>query len=378
MTFLPGSTLGILGNGQLGRMCAQAAHTMGYQVAVFGPGDASPAGQVTDLQFPHAFDDLDAVRKFAKAVDVVTLEFENIPVETLDEVSRWAPLRPGSFVLETTQHRIKEKTFLKNNGFPVTEFVEINSLEALETAVTQWNRPAILKTASWGYDGKGQSTVDPGDNLESIWQQLETDASILEAKVDFEHELSIMVARDTNGRVVCYEPTLNIHKRHILDISRALNEFNAVTVQDAKAIAQGVVEALDVVGILCVELFLTRDGQLLVNELAPRPHNSGHLTIDAHVTSQFEQQARAACGLPLGDPSQLHPAIMLNLLGDVWQDSTPPWDKILALPGCHLHLYGKNPAVIGRKMGHLTVTGKTSGEVESRASQVQALLYPSK
>lgn len=374
MTFLPGSTLGILGNGQLGRMCAQAAHTLGYQVAVFGPGDQSPAGQVTHLQFPHSFDDLDAVRKFAQSVDVVTLEFENIPVETLNEVSRWAPLRPGSFVLETTQHRIKEKSFLKSHGFPVTEFFEINSLEAFQRSVEQLNRPAILKTASWGYDGKGQSTVDPGDNLEDIWKQLDTDAAILEAKVDFEHELSIMVARDTSGQVICYDPTLNIHKRHILDVSRALNDFQPETVNDAKAIAEGIVESLDVMGVLCVELFLTRDRKLLINELAPRPHNSGHLTLDAHVTSQFEQQARAACGLPLGDTSQLHPAIMINLLGDLWQNGTPPWEQILALPGCHLHLYGKNPAVVGRKMGHLTITGKTSGEVELRASQVQALL----
>ncbi len=378
MTFLPGSTLGILGNGQLGRMCAQAAHTLGYQVAVFGPGASSPAGQVTDLQWVHPFDDLDAVGQFAQSVDVVTLEFENIPVETLNEVSRWAPLRPGSFVLETTQHRIKEKSFLKNQWFPVTEFFEVNSNDELQRAVTQLNRPAILKTASWGYDGKGQTTVDPGDDLEAIWQQLDTDAAILEAKVDFEHELSIMVARDTSGNVLCYDPTLNVHERHILDVSRALGDFETPTVSDAKAIARGIVESLDLVGVLCVELFQTPDGKLLVNELAPRPHNSGHLTIEAHATSQFEQQTRAACGLPLGDTSQLHPAIMLNLLGDLWQDGTPPWEKILALPGCHLHLYGKNPAVVGRKMGHLTITGKTTGEVEQRASQVRSLLRGNK
>ena len=203
---------------------------------------------------------------------------------------------------------------------------------------------------------------------------MDTDAAILEAKVDFQNELSIMVARASDGHTVCYEPTLNIHRRHILDVSRALGDFDNATIEDAQAIARGVVEALDVVGVLCVELFQTEGGKLLVNELAPRPHNSGHLTIDAHVTSQFEQQARAACGLPLGDPTQQQPALMINLLGDLWQNAIPPWEKILATPGCHLHLYGKHPAKVGRKMGHLTITGKTVNEVLSRASLVDHFL----
>ncbi len=374
MTFSPGATLGILGNGQLGRMCAQAAHTMGYKVIALGPGDDSPTQQVTDIAFAADFSDMDAVRKFAKAADVVTLEFENIPVETLNEVNRWAPLRPGCFVLETTQHRIKEKTFLQNHGFPVTEFLEVNSLEDLQKSVTQLDCSAILKTAAWGYDGKGQTTVEPTDDLTRIWADMDTDAAILEAKVDFQNELSIMVARGSDGHTVCYEPTLNIHRRHILDVSRALGDFDNSTIEDAQAIARGIVEALDVVGVLCVELFQTEGGKLLVNELAPRPHNSGHLTIDAHVTSQFEQQARAACGLPLGDPTQQQPALMINLLGDLWQNATPPWEKILATPGCHLHLYGKHPAKVGRKMGHLTITGKTVTEVLSRASLVDHFL----
>ena len=351
---LPGATIGVLGSGQLGRMFAIAARRMGYRVHTFSPDNDTPTGQVADLEVQASYDDLDAVRRFARQVAVVTFEFENVPASTAEAAATCTHVRPGGRVLHVTQHRLREKTFLQEAGFPVTPFRVIRSLAGLETAVAELGCPAVLKTAGWGYDGKGQIRIASADQASAAWKQLQTTEAVLEAFVDFEREVSVVAARGLGGQIVDYGVIGNEHRHHILDISVAPAPVSADLVREATAIAQGVLEQLDVVGVLCVEFFVTRDGKLLINELAPRPHNSGHLTFDASVTSQFEQQLRAICGLPLGSTELLRPAAMANLLGDLWDQGEPDWQAALAIPEVKLHLYGKLTARPGRKMGHLT------------------------
>jgi 5-(carboxyamino)imidazole ribonucleotide synthase len=354
----PGKTIGVLGSGQLGRMFAIAARRLGYRVHVFSPDDDTPTGQVADVEIQSSYDDLDAVAEFAGRVDVVTFEFENVPAETIHVVDRFAPVHPAGRVLHTTQQRLREKSFLRNAGIPVTPFRAIRSLEQLR-AVPEREFPAVLKTAAWGYDGKGQVMIESLAEADDAWLELNAGETILEQFVNFECELSIVAARGSDGEFVHYGPIVNVHRNHILDLSVTPSELSPSVREEAGNIAQAILEELDVVGVLCIEFFLTSDGQLLVNELAPRPHNSGHLTIDAHATCQFEQQVRAVCGLPLGMPTQLHPAAMANLLGDIWQPGSPPWHRALTLPDVKLHLYGKREARPGRKMGHLTALADT-------------------
>ncbi|REK08615.1 MAG: 5-(carboxyamino)imidazole ribonucleotide synthase [Planctomycetota bacterium] len=352
-TILPGSTIGVLGSGQLGRMFAIAARRMGYRVHTFSPDDDTPTGQVADWETQAAYDDLDAVRAFAEGVDVITFEFENIPAETVEQAERFAPVRPGGSVLYTTQNRLREKTFLSGSGFPVVPFRAVSSREELQAAAAELGTPAVLKTAGWGYDGKGQVRIDSLEQVPDAWSTLKTDA-VLEAFVDFECEVSVIVARGFDGELADYGVIGNDHQNHILDVSVAPADLPGDLGREASRIARAVVEALDVVGVLCVEFFVTRAGTLLINELAPRPHNSGHLTFDAAVTSQFEQQLRAVCGLSLGEPELLRPAAMANLLGDLWFQGTPDWSAACRFPQVKLHLYGKEQARPGRKMGHLT------------------------
>lgn len=351
---LPGATVGVLGSGQLGRMFAIAARRMGYRVHTLSPADDTPTGQVADLEINAAYDDLDAVRQFASQVSVVTFEFENVPASTAAAAAECALVRPGGSVLHTTQHRLREKSFLQSHGFPVTPFLPVHNVQELETAVRQLGLPAVLKTAGWGYDGKGQIKLTQWENLAGGWQQLATDEAVLEAWVDFECEASVVAARGVDGSLVDYGVIANTHQHHILDVSLAPAPLPERITAEASAIAHAVLEALDVVGVLCVEFFVTTEGSLLINELAPRPHNSGHLTFDAAVTSQFEQQLRAICGLPLGSTRLLCPAAMANLLGDLWQQEEPDWNRLCACPNVKLHLYGKAAARPGRKMGHLT------------------------
>ncbi len=351
---LPGSTVGVLGSGQLGRMFAIAARRMGYRVHTFSPDSDTPTGQVSDREYEHPYDDLDAVREFARGVEVVTFEFENVPAETVEAAAALAPVRPSGSVLYTTQHRLREKTFLSTHGFPVAPFRHVRSLEDLTAALEQIGLPAVLKTAGFGYDGKGQTRIDSIEDAPDAFEALRGQEGVVEAFVDFEREVSVVAARGTGGRVAHYGVVENTHSRHILDLSVAPARVEESVVREAVSIARAVLEELDVVGVTCVEFFLTRSGKLLVNELAPRPHNSGHFTFDACVTSQFEQQLRAVCDLPLGSTELLRPAAMANLLGDLWQGGEPLWRAAAAFPNVKLHLYGKTEARPGRKMGHLT------------------------
>lgn len=355
----PGATLGVLGSGQLGRMFTIAARRLGYRVHVLSPDNDTPTGQVADLEINAAYQDLDAVAAFAKQVDVVTFEFENVPAETTNVAERHAPVRPGGNVLHVSQNRLREKSFLRDAGLPVTPFAPVNTLDELAAALAQLGVPAVLKTADWGYDGKGQRIIRSPHEAASAWESLGGGQAILEQFIPFQSELSIVGARGLDGQFLCYGPIANSHANHILDLSVFPAAVSPRVAEDAMEIARAVFDKLNVVGVLCVEFFLTSDERLLINELAPRPHNSGHLTIDGHVTCQFEQQVRAVCGLPLGSCRPLGASAMANLLGDVWQQGPPDWSRVCALGDVKLHLYGKHEPRPGRKMGHLTVLGET-------------------
>jgi 5-(carboxyamino)imidazole ribonucleotide synthase len=327
---LPGATVGVLGSGQLGRMFAIAARRMGYRVHTLSPDEDTPTGQVADLEIKAAYDDLDAVSEFARNVSVVTFEFENVPAPTAEAAGRCAPVRPSGSVLHTTQQRIREKSFLTKAGLPTTPYREVRSLDGLQRALADLGCPAVLKTAAFGYDGKGQFRIesDAPDRVAEAWAAIGKQQAVLEAFIDFDCEISVVAARGEDG------------------------QFGVA--QEAVELSRCVLEELDVVGVLCVEFFVAHDGSLLINELAPRPHNSGHLTVDACITSQFEQQLRAVCGLPLGSTEMHRPAAMANLLGDLWANGEPDWRAACAFPGVKLHLYGKLEPRPGRKMGHLT------------------------
>lgn len=374
---LPGSTIGILGSGQLGRMLAIAARQMGYQVHVYSPEKNSPTRQIADVEYAAAYADLPTLTQFAQGVDVITYEFENVPTETANAAAAHAPLYPGPHVLHIAQNRLREKQFCRDHGLPVTPFAPITTMEDVAAALPHLGLPAILKTSSSGYDGKGQvflRSLDDARELVSSQQSavisdqpLSPQSSALnpsppytlEAFVPFTHEISVVAARGRDGSFAHFGTIGNEHRNHILDISIAPARIAPEVAAAAVALTQRLMEALDVVGVLCVEFFVTQDGQLLINEMAPRPHNSGHLTLDACVTSQFEQQLRAVCGLPLGDTTYHRPAAMANLLGDLWDNGEPNWSSALALPGVKLHLYGKREPRRGRKMGHITALAET-------------------
>jgi 5-(carboxyamino)imidazole ribonucleotide synthase len=374
---LPGATLGVLGSGQLGRMFAIAARRLGYRVHVLSPEYDTPTGQVADLEVSADYQDLDAIAKFAEGVAAVTFEFENVPAATAETAARYAPVRPAGRVLHTTQNRVREKTWLSQAAIPVTPFRTVRTREDLQGAVAELKTPAVLKTAGFGYDGKGQVLICRPEELESAWQSLQRQECVLEAFVDFEHEISVVAARGMDGSVVCYGPMVNAHSQHILDTSVTPANIPPSLAEDARDIARAVMEGLEVIGVLCVEFFLTRDGKLMVNELAPRPHNSGHLTIDGCITCQFEQQVRAVCGLPLGSPALLRPAAaMANLLGDLWQGGEPAWQQAFAIPEIKLHLYGKSEARAGRKMGHINAVADTPEEALRLVTAARAALHP--
>lgn len=359
---LPGATIGVLGGGQLGRMFSIAARRLGYRVHTLAPEQDTPAGQISDHEVVAAYDDLDAVRAFAQNVDVVTFEFENVPTITATTAEAFAFVRPSGRILHIAQHRFREKTFLVQHGLPVSPFAPVRSHEELVKAITSVGSPAVLKTAAFGYDGKGQATVTDQKTCEAAWAAMKQQDAVLEKFVNLDREVSVVGARGVGGDVSCFGSIENAHARHILDVSVAPAGLPEPLEKEAVAITRQVMEALEYVGLLCIEFFVTRDGRLLVNELAPRPHNSGHLTFDACRTSQFEQQLRAICGLPLGSPDLLQPAAMANLLGDLWQDGEPNWAAALAFPSVKLHLYGKSEPRPGRKMGHLTAMAPARDE----------------
>ena len=368
---LPGSTIGILGSGQLGRMIAIAARRMGYRVHTLSPEADSPTGHVADHEVVAAYDDVEAVKRFAADVDVITLEFENISATCVDAASPIAPVRPKGSVLHTTQNRLREKTFLAENGFPVAPFHHVKSGEELSDAVKKLGTPAVLKTAGFGYDGKGQVKIESADGVDHAWESLAGQDAVLEAYIDFEIELSVVAARGLTGDFAHYGAVENKHSNHILDITIAPTDVSGAVNVTAVNLTRKVFEALDVVGVACVEYFLDRDENLIINEIAPRVHNSGHFTFDACVTSQFEQQVRAVCGLPLGSTSQPRPAAMANLLGDLWENGEPNWAAALSNQDVKLHLYGKQEPRHGRKMGHLTAMADTREQAVERVVEAR-------
>ncbi|MFN0016911.1 MAG: 5-(carboxyamino)imidazole ribonucleotide synthase [Pirellulaceae bacterium] len=370
----PGSTLGVLGSGQLGRMFTIAARRLGYRVHVLSPDDDTPTGQVADLEIRASYDDLDAIAAFARGVSVVTFEFENVPAATTAAAEKFAPVRPGGNVLHISQNRLREKTFLKNAGIPVTPFLPVRSFDELIAGLMQFGFPAVLKTADWGYDGKGQVRIESAEQANTVWPQFAGREAILEKFIGFVSEVSVVGARGLDGSFVSYGPIRNSHANHILDISVMPAGVSERVAERAIEITREIFSRLEVVGVLCVEFFLDKSGELLVNELAPRPHNSGHLTIDACTTCQFEQQVRAVSGLPLGSPRQHRPAAMANLLGDLWMGGTPNWQKALTLTDIKLHLYGKAEPRPGRKMGHLTALADTPHDAAERVITARAAL----
>ena len=362
MQILPNSTIGVFGSGQLGRMFAIEARKMGYRVHTFSPESDTPTGQIADIETCGSYEDLDAVRAFARAVDVVTFEFENVPSTTVEAAAELVDVFPGGHILHTTQNRLREKTFLADHGFPVAAFRHVRVIEDLYHGADEVGLPAVLKTAGFGYDGKGQVKLSAVGEIEPAFAGLDGREAVLEAFVDFEKELSVVCARDQARNFVHYGVIENDHAHHILDVSFAPALVSEKVVAEAVEITRNVAETLGFVGTLCVEFFLGRDERLLVNELAPRPHNSGHLTFDACVTSQFGQQLRAVCGLPLGSTDFYRPAAMANLLGDLWQHGEPNWPAALSDPNIKLHLYGKLEPRPGRKMGHLTAVAGSATE----------------
>jgi 5-(carboxyamino)imidazole ribonucleotide synthase len=346
----PGSTIGILGDGQLGRMTASAASRLGYRTHIFATGRDNPGPQVTNLVTIGSLDDAAALTDFAKAVDVVTYETENIPSAALDGILPHAPVHPGQEVLKITQDRLREKDYLRSIDIPTAQYREVVSAAALARAIRDIGQRAVLKTVRMGYDGKGQVMVTSETDPEQAWASMGAELGILEAFVDYRCEISVIVARGANGAMTNYPAVENQHVNHILDTTIAPARLSPEITMHAEVVARHIAEKLDVVGLLTVEMFVTHDGAILVNELAPRPHNSGHWTIDACVTSQFEQLVRAICGLPLGPVDAHSDAVMRNLIGhdiDRWRD-------YLAEPMQKLHLYGKHEARAGRKMGHVT------------------------
>ena len=362
----PGATIGVLGSGQLGRMFAMAARSLGYHVIIFSPEYAPPAGPVADKEYVAEYDNLEKIREFAREVQVVTFEFENVPVIATQAAAEIVSVRPDGKILHTTQNRLREKNFLQSNGFPVATFRAVNSLADLESAASEIGLPAILKTADFGYDGKGQVKLKSRDELQNAFANLNGAEGIFEAFVDFEKELSVVAARTADGAFAAFPVFENAHANHILDLTFAPADISARVEKEAIELARGILEKLDVVGLLTVEMFLSKSGKLLVNELAPRTHNSGHLTIDACVTSQFEQQVRAVCGLPLGSTDLRRPGAMANLLGHLWQNGEPDWNTALRDAEIKLHLYGKKAARVGRKMGHLTICAERADEAVRR------------
>jgi 5-(carboxyamino)imidazole ribonucleotide synthase len=375
MALLPGATLGILGGGQLGRMFAMAAKRMGYRVAVLEPAPDSPCGQVADEVIQADYTDEAALRRLAGLSDAITYEFENVDaraVELLESLGK--PVHPSSAALRITQDRILEKTFARENGIPVTPFASVRSAEEAR-AVFQGNTfPGFLKTARGGYDGKGQTRVQSGEEAAKAWTEYKGHDLILEKHVPFEKEISVVACRGRDGSFAAYPPAENRHVRNILDVSFSPAAVSPESARAAVDIARRVGDGLSIVGTFCVELFVLPDGAIWMNEIAPRPHNSGHATIDAGLCSQFEQQVRALCGLPLGSTRALRPSAMVNLIGTGEGDTLTGVETLLADPDASLHLYGKKHAPKGRKMGHFTVLGDTVGQALEKAEKLRAAL----
>ncbi|MEY3529601.1 MAG: hypothetical protein RLZ70_669 [Verrucomicrobiota bacterium] len=372
---MPGGTIGILGGGQLGRMSAIAARRMGYKVKTFDPSAQACAAAIADDHTAAEWNDTAALTRFAQGCGRITLEFENIPPATVEFVAQSIPSHPSANVLAICQNRRREKEFLRASGIPCANFAVVSSLAELQAAVRTIGFPCVLKTADFGYDGKGQVKLPTAAaDLAAAWNKIGGGVGVLEAWVPFQLEISVLVARTVDGRTAVYDAAENLHRNHILHLSLSPARISAATATEARTLALGIAEQIGLVGLLAVEMFV-QDGRIVVNELAPRPHNSGHQTFDANETSQFEQHIRAVCGLPLGGTKPLQPSVMLNLLGDLWKNGqAPDWTQVLADPSAKLHLYDKGTAAPGRKMGHVTVTAPTLAEALRRAEGLFATL----
>jgi 5-(carboxyamino)imidazole ribonucleotide synthase len=372
--FLPGSTIGVMGSGQLGRMFTIAARRMGYRVHTYSPERDTPTGHVADVEVVASYEDEPAVRRFAQSVNVLTFEFENIPAKSVQWAAEYCDVRPAGSVLHTCQNRLREKQFLSNAGLPLPKFINVNSEAHLRASAAVLGMNCVLKTAAFGYDGKGQQRITQDTDIAAAWASFNGQPAVLEAWVPFAKEISVIVARGIDGRMVSYPVCENHHTRHILDVTICPAAIDPEIAARARAIAGEVAEVLDLVGVLAVEMFLLANGDVLINELAPRPHNSGHYSFDAAVTSQFEQQLRAVCGLPLGSTESLRPAAMANLLGDLWEAGEPNWAAALAMPDVKLHLYGKADARPGRKMGHLVAFAGDAAAAVARVREARERL----
>ena len=380
---LPGVTIGVVGGGQLGRMLGLAARRMGLGFNVLAPGDSPPAAAVADRHFSARLDDERTMRAFAESVDVLTFEFENVSSAALEAASEVGLVRPSPAALHTTQHRGREKVFLRLHGIPTARFRLVGDVSEVPAAVEEVGVPCVVKTAGFGYDGKGQVVIEVRDAVRAAVTALAgAGALVVEERVDLAAELSVVVARGPHGDTATYAPFLNRHVGQVLDVTLApftggvtsWGPVGPAVVAAAREEAERVAARLELVGLCCVEFFLDRAGELLVNEIAPRPHNSGHLTVEAAETSQFEQQLRAVCGLPLGSTVLPRPAAMANLLGDLWSDGDPDLAAALRVPGVALHLYGKSEARPGRKMGHLTATADSVEEAEEKVLRARTAL----
>jgi 5-(carboxyamino)imidazole ribonucleotide synthase len=350
---LPDATLGVLGGGQLGRMFTLAAHSMGYRVAVLDPDPHSPAGLIADQHIKADYRDHAALQMFGEECSVITTEFENISADSLEYLEKFCPVRPSPAAVRIAQDRIREKTFVREHGLDTAPFAAIYEVSDIEESFGELNPPLLMKTASMGYDGKGQIQVDSLDAALAAFEQISGGTCILEERVELAHEISVVLARSNSGQTAVYPAAENRHANGILDTTIDPARVAPEVTDAATEMAIQLADALEYCGVLGVEFFHTRQGELLINEMAPRPHNSGHFTVDACATSQFEQQVRVMCGLLPGDPQLLSPVVMVNLMGDIWNNGDPAWEAILNEPQAHLHLYGKHEPRHGRKMGHI-------------------------
>jgi 5-(carboxyamino)imidazole ribonucleotide synthase len=373
----PGATLGLLGGGQLGRMFTQAAQRMGFEVVVLDPDPLSPAGRIATRHLHAAYTDEVALGDLGRSVGAVTTEFENVPAASLAFLRDFCPVRPGPAAVQVTQDRLAEKTFARAQGLETAPFAPVETEGDAAAAFAEIGPPALLKTAQLGYDGKGQSTVTSAEEALQAFQRFGRQPCVLERRLQLELEVSVVLARGEDGHIVTYPVAENRHVNGILDTTVVPARISEGLAQEARAAAGTLAAAMEYVGTMAVEFFVVSGGRLLVNEMAPRPHNSGHFSLDACATDQFEQQVRALAGLPLGDTTLLAPVSMVNLLGDVWERGQPRWDRALADPHVHLHLYGKTEPRPGRKMGHINALGSTPEDALRRALAARAVLLPS-
>jgi 5-(carboxyamino)imidazole ribonucleotide synthase len=373
--FFPDAMLGMLGGGQLGRMFTLAAHSMGYRVAVLDPDPLSPAGAIADVHLRAAYQDREALQQLADGCVAITTEFENVPADSLRWLAAHCTVRPTGDSVAIAQDRIREKRFLVRHRFDVAPYAVIERGEDCD-ALDSTLLPGILKRARFGYDGKGQARVASAKEVHTAFLTLGAESCVLEREVSLACEVSVVAARGADGATRSFPVSENQHRHGILDMSIVPARVELALAQRAQSVAEKIAAHLGYCGVLAAEFFVTTDGALLVNEIAPRPHNSGHYTIDACTTSQFEQQVRTLCGLPLGDTQLLSPVVMVNLLGNIWQGGQPPWDAIFSAAAAKLHLYGKHEARAGRKMGHYTVLGANADDALAKALAIRAKLAP--